>query len=223
MNMLGFRRRNRAPNPDLAETRIVPVGLDDAHSYVQPGPAPFTELPFGKVQYSDGLGKDLPTIPDQDRILVHYFRPPADRNPQEWYNDRNEDRIYRGTQEHFFTKNIPETAQSQKAEDNPWLGPTQTQNYHFNANFMQSNYRFIRPFDQRMERTNTLAQSGSQARVAYPYAVGGMQPQTHLRNTFRLAPSARDIENLDLSDSHVTAVQPAVYISPQVQSSRWGL
>ncbi len=222
MAIWGHRARNRQ-NESTAAQQVVPIGLDDAHNFTAPGPAPFTELPYGKVQYSDGLGKDLPTIANQDRILVHYFQPPADSPPQPWYNDRNEDRIYRGTQEHFFTKNIPETAEQQQAAENPWLGGSQTNNYHFNANFMQSNYRFIRPFDQQWERTNTLAQTGSQARVAYPYAVGGMVPQTALRNTFRLAPSARDIENMDLNSTHVAAVDPAVYVSPQVQSSRWGL
>lgn len=222
MAIWGHRARNRK-NESTEAQKVVPIGLDDAHNYTAPGPAPFTELPYGKPQYSDRLGKDLPTIPNQDRVLVHYFMPPAGENPQAWYNDRNQDRIYRGTQEHFFTKNIPETSQQQHAADNPWLGSSQTENYHHNALFMQSNYRFIRPFDQQWERTNTLAQSGSQARVAYPYAVGGMVPQTQLRNTFRLAPSARDIENLDLNSSHVAAVEPAVYVSPQVQSSRWGL
>lgn len=222
MAIWGHRARNRV-NESTAAQQVVPIGLDDAHNYAAPGPAPFTELPFGKVQYSDGLGKDLPTIANQDRIMVHYMQPPADQNPQAWYNDRNEDRIYRGTQEHFFTKNIPETAEQQGAAPNPWLGSSQVQNYHFNANFMQSNYRFIRPFDQQWERTNSLGQTGSQARVAYPYAVGGMVPQNTLRNTFRLAPSARDIENMDLNSSHVAAVEPAVYVSPQTKSSRWGL
>lgn len=224
MGFLGHRRRNRVNETmDTKAQKVVPIGLDDAHSFVAPGPAPFTELPFGKAQYSDSLGKDLPTIPEQDRVLVHYFQPPAGKNPQEWYNDRFEDRIYRGTQEHFFTKNIPESAESQKAEQNPWCGSTPTENYHFNANFSPSNYRFVRPFDQQWERTNSLAQTGSEARVAYPYAIGGMLPQQQLRNTFRLAPTARDLENLDLNDTHVAAVTPAVYVSPQVQSSRWGL
>lgn len=229
MSILGHRRRNltadknRTVSTDTTDQNVVPVGLDDAHSYVAPGPAPFTELPYGAPQYSDGLGKDLPTIADQDRILVHYFSPPVDRPPQEWYNDRNVDRIYRGTQEHFFTANIPESGQAQQADPNPWLGSTPTNNYHYNARFMQSNYRFLRPFDQRWERTNTLAQAGSQARVAYPHAVGGMLPQAQLRNTFRLAPTARDIENIDLNDTHVAAVEPAVYVSPQTKSSRWGL
>lgn len=228
MNLPWLHRRRNFTADQMAmsttDQKIVPVGLDDAHNFTAPGPAPYTELPYGRVQYAPSVGKDLPNIPEQDRVLVHYFQPPPSENPQGWYNDRNLDRIYRGTQEHFFTKNIPEHTESQGDAVNPWTdGNTATQNYHVNALFMPSNYRFIRPFDQQWERTNSLAQSGSQAQVAYPHAVGGMTPQNTLRNTFRLQPSARDLENVDLNSTHVNAVTPAVYVSPQQQSSRWGL
>lgn len=222
--MFGFGKKRKVdPQMDTTAQNIVPINLNEAHSFAAPATDEYpAQFAFGTPSYADRLNIELPTIKNQDEILVHYFQPPAAKNPQQWYNDRNKDKIYRGTQEHFFTDNVSEVVSPDQMEDNPWWHgvPVPTRP---TAHMSPSNYRFIRPYDQRWERTNVLAQSGSQARVAYPYPVGGMQPQNTLRNTFRLEPPARDIENMDLNNSKVAAVVPAVYVSPQQTSSRWGL
>lgn len=222
--MFGLGKKKKAADPSMDTTaqNIVPINLNVAHSFQTP---PVDEYPaqydFGTPVYSDQLGHDLPSIANQDKMLVHYFQPPAADNPQAWYDDRNSDTIYRGTQEKFYTANPRTTVSPEPMANNPWLStplsvrPTSTMS--------PSNWRFFRPYDQQWERTNSLGQTGSAAQVSFPYAVGGLQPQNILRNTFRLEPSARDIENMDLASAHVAAVTPAVYVSPQQSSSRWGL
>lgn len=226
--MFGLKSRKKSHDEQVAEMVVLPIDLNEAHSYAAPDVAhndyPAKE-PYGKNQYADHIGQDLPTIAQQDAILNHWFRPPADRNPQEWYNDRNESELFRSRQELFQTKGWTEQSDNQdNVALNPWLStprsprPTATQS--------PSIYRFLRPFDQNWQKTLN-GMSGSMASLGKAYQVGGMQPQNRLRNTLRMEPTRWDIEQFDTSASQIPAATPAVIVSPSAnwpsESQFWGI
>lgn len=226
--MFGLKKRAPTHDEKLQETLVLPVDLNEAHSYAVPDVAHNdypAKLPYGQAQYSDQLGTDLPTIANQDAILVHWFKPPADKNPQEWYNDRNESELFRSKQELFQTKGWSESTDNQdNVAQNPWLStprsprPTSTQS--------PSIYRFLRPFDQRWQKTFN-GMSGSMASLGKQYALGGMQPQNRLRNTLRMEPTRWDIEQFDTNAGTIPAATPAVIVSPSAnwpsESQFWGI
>lgn len=216
--MWPFKRNEPPPENDLTP---IPVTLDEAHTYVQPRGDYVADYPYGTKDYSPLVGVELPTIRNQDAILVHWYRPPDAGNPAEWWQDNNSDELARAKQERFTTTLGQETTDRQYAAENPWLQrhplPRVT------SDMSPSNYRFERPFDQRYERKlNGNHFSMASNRRSYP--VNGMQPSRSLRNTFRLEPLARDAENVDLSATETPAPIPATYVSPvPAQSSKWGL
>jgi len=211
----------KAPPTDNDVT-LIPVGLDEGHSYVQTKGDHPDKYDFGNKDYSPQIGPELPPIKDQDAILIHWYRPPDNQNPQAWWNDANYDRIARGAQERFTTDLGSMTPGTHRAEVNPWIGQPQPLP-RVTSEDSPSNYRFERPFDQNFERRfNGVHFSMASNRRTYP--VNGMQPQRNFRNTFRLEPVSRDIENVDLATQETPSAVPAVYVSPATQpSSRWGL
>lgn len=224
--MLGLFKRKPPKNEELEATIVLPIGLDDRHSYFAPGkpveyghpyPSPGE---YGAQPYATRRGPELPPVSKQDDILIHYLQPPAAKPPQEWYDDRNQVNIALGRQETFVTKNPIGSVTNVAAAANPWLStpvsPRPT------SSMSPSNYRFYRPFDQRWNRQLTGVAT-SLATVGQAYPVGGMQPTRTFRNTFRLAPTARDVENLDLPSKQVASVTPAVYVSPQAPARKWSL
>lgn len=224
--MFGFGKKKPAdPGADVADQVLVPVDLNAAHSYVAPGPRDYPSPPvFGATVYATQLGTELPTLRDQDRILTHYYSPRPTDPPQAFYEDRNRGKLVMGRgQELFQTNNWQDVAEKPADAVNPWHNtppstrPTSTQS--------PSNYRFVRPFDQRFVRTLN-GEVGSMASLGRAYPVGGMAPAPNHRNTFRITPPSRDTENYDLASATTPAAQPAVYVSPQVntpQASRWRL
>lgn len=228
--MFGLGKKKPNTNQvDVAEmTAVLPVDLNQAHSYVAPDPVHNdypVKVPFGSNPYSDQIGKDLPTIKNQDAILVHYFQPPASMPPQAWYDDRNEQKIKLSRQE--LTKADPWQALPDNKDavtDNPWLH-TQPSNRRTSTQ-SPSDYRFIRPFDQRWNR-NLNGLNGSMASIGKAYAVGGMGHAPDWRNTLRMEPTRWDIEQFDMSANQVPAAQPGVYVSPSAEipstSQYWGI
>ena len=213
------RKKVKDTDNDLA---VVYVGLDDAHRTTAPTRDEYPSPPtYGTNPYSPGLGRDLPTIPNQDAILVHWYRPPADRNPAEWWHDNNESEFELDKQQIFQTTGWSSERGRQVAAENPWLQPAPLPRVTSSAS--PSNYRHLRPFDQRMER-HLNGEHSSMASMKRAYPVNGMQPTRTLRNTFRLEPGPRDLENVDLSGTETPSIQPAVYVSPSAApSSKWGL
>lgn len=219
-----FKRKPK--NEELEATIILPVGLDDRHSYAAPGVPvehkhPYPSPPqYGATVYATKRGTELPPVAKQDDILVHFMQPPDDQAPQEYYEDRNAVNIALGRQEVFQTKNPLENSTNIAAAPNPWLSTPLSP--RATSRMSPSNFRFYRPFDQRWARQlNGVATSLATVGRAYP--VGGMQPPKSFRNTFRLAPTARDIENVDLASTTTASVTPAVYVSPQAGARRWSL
>lgn len=217
--MFGFGKKKKDQATDISEQVIVPVDLNEAHSYVRPGASEYPAPPtYGANVYATQVGKDLPDIKHQDAILTHYFQSPAAGPPQWWWNDRNSEKLRLGrSQELFQTANIPEHQEEKPSAVQPWYDTPR--NPRVTGSVSQSNYRFVRPFDQRWERRNN-GNVGSMATVGRAYPIGGMVAPRNLRNTFRLEPAARDTENYDLSSTQTYAPPAAVYVSPEVPTSR---
>lgn len=213
------RKKAKDTDNDLA---VVYVGLDDAHKTTAPGREEYPSQPtYGANPYASAIGRDLPTIPNQDAILTHWYRPPADRNPAEWWNDANDSEFAMDAQQVFQTRGWQSDASRLQIAENPWVGGAPLP--RVTSEMSPSNYRHLRPFDQRMER-KLDGNHASMASMKRSYPVNGMRPAQSLRNTFRLEPSPRDLENIDLPVGGVVpAVEPAVYVAPQSGGSRWGL
>lgn len=224
MGFLDFLKgKKKDPKQEhLEETVVVlPVSLDEAHSFVAPRRDEYPSPPtFGATPYSDAQNVELPRIPNQDELMTHWLLPPAAKPPEEWWQDRSASRITLGRQEHFQTRDLVEDQSKFSATLNPWLSTADSPRK--TSHMSPSNYRFLRPFDQRWSRVLT-GQHSSAASVARAMPVGGMEPVRNFRNTFRLEPTARDIENVDLSGARTAEATPAVYVSPASRSSRWGL
>ncbi|ARK07702.1 hypothetical protein Toil_gp19 [Rhodococcus phage Toil] len=220
--MFGFFGKKKTVDPgadNLEAQLVIPVDLNEAHSYVRPGASEYPSPPvYGVNPYATKVGTDLPTIKNQDEILVHYMQPPAARNPQQWYEDRNVEilRLSR-QQEYFQTASPPEFSAKQGTVVQPW--ESTPKNPRVTGGLAQSNYRFVRPFDQRFAR-NLNGNVGSQAALNQSYPFGGLQGQRNFRNTVRLEPPNRDAENYDLSGTQTASPVPAVYVSPQVSNER---
>lgn len=211
---------HKKPPPDNDVT-LIPVSLDEAHTYVVPGRTEYApRFDYGVPNWSPQVGTELPPIKNQDAILIHWYRPPDNKNPDAWWADNNADELQRGQQERFTTslgRMQPETKPQAK---NPWLESHPLP--RVTSEMSPSNYRFERPFMQDWQPLNGNTFSMASNRRTYP--TQGMEPIRSFRNTFRLEPTARDVENVDLATTNVPSAEPAIYVSPPtVQSSRWGL
>lgn len=219
--MWPFKRR---PAEDENDLTLVPVSLDKAHTYVAPG-SDYANYPhgwqYGEQQYASRVGVDLQTIPNQDRILVHWYRPPAYQNPAAWWDDNNADDIARGRVEHLTTT-LGRLKQDRPSEEqSPYQARIPLP--RVTSDMSPSNYRFERPYDQNSARLlNGVHASMASMRRNYP--VSGVTPVMDWRNTFRIEPVARDAENVDLSATSLPTAVPATYVTPSsAPSSRWGL
>lgn len=213
------RKKAKDTDNDLA---VVYVGLDDAHKTTAPTRDEYPSPPtYGANPYAVTVGKDLPTIPNQDAILTHWYRPPANQHPEAWWKDNNDSEFELDKQQLFQTRGWASDASRQQSAPNPWVDGTPLP--RVTSEMSPSNYRHLRPFDNRMERQLNGSHS-SMASMKRSYQVNGMTPARSLRNTFRLEPSPRDLENVDLpANGNVPAVEPAVYVAPQQNNGRWGL
>lgn len=194
-----------------------PVGLDNKHNFGQPGKyvnpnavqsyAPRPARAFGSPQHE-------PLDPPE-------YRPPSGSNPAAWWHNTNRDRIERGAQELVRTQPIVEvTDNKNQVALNPWLYTTPSP--RVTSTHSPSTYSFTRPFDQDLAHALNGTHY-SQASQSRGYPLGGMEPVSNLRNTFRITPPNRDSENMDLISVYAPAPDPAIYVSPAPTNSepRW--
>jgi len=216
--MWPLSKKVSTPTQDIT---VIPVSLDDAHSTVQPRNDYPSKNTLGN--WAATYSPEFPAIPNQDKILVHWYRPPDSGNEQVWWDDVNRDRIDRTTvNEHFETNYWQESVDPKYAAHNPWHDNIRAQ-LRPTAEQSPSNFRFVRPFypGDGYGKSTGIHFSMASNRRAYP--VGGMEPIRSFRNTFRLEPTARDAENADLSGVNASNADPMIYVSPQAGQSRWGL
>ncbi|MGW1743865.1 hypothetical protein ACWCPQ_34290 [Nocardia sp. NPDC001965] len=221
--LLGKKPPPAAPGAATPEQFMMPVGLDEAHSFVEPGPEEYAPKPtYGANPFAPKVGTDLPAIRHQDTIMIHRIGPEPDRHPSGYYEDRNSANILR-SRYNELNQSVPWQESTAAIGDvyQPWEHtprsprPTSTQS--------PSTHRFVRPFDQRFEK-RLSGESGSAAVLGRAYPVGGMTAMPSWRNTVRIMPPARDTENMDLPATRTAAVTPSVYVSPQAPAERrWGL
>lgn len=216
--MFGIGKRKQTQAQDLT---LIPVSLDEAHSVAQKR----GDYPSKNTQktWAATYTPELPPVPNQDEILIHWYRPPDSGHEQAWWNDVNEDRIQRSQHnEHFTTTGWQESTDPVYAAKNPWhndirgqLRPTASQS--------PSVFRFVRPFYPGDGYGQSTGRHFSMASNRRAYPVNGMAPVRSLRNTFRLEPVARDAENADLSGVNAAVSEPNIYVSPTSPQRRWGL
>jgi|ERR1700761_406468 len=168
-----------------------PAGLEEFASYTtEPGAGESQAAGWypGKLpEYDDGY---FPTISDEDATLVHWDRPPADQNPQEWWAERTQ-----WTQEQSQIEQIQsvpwnvDTGQTTRSQDSPYaIAPP------VNRPTIQespSDYRYLRPYGQDTERElNGVHMSLADQRIAY--LIGQMAPPPSYGNSYRIDPPTND-------------------------------
>lgn len=204
---------SQKPNHEIGD-------LDALHREVQthdPYPNPSAHG-NGIDGWAPRVGKELPPIANQDRILVHFDRPPADQAPERYYQDRNESFLRRGQVENLRPENFPEVQKNDtRAPDPRWTAPQE--GLRPTTRQSPSNYRFTRPFDQKVARhLNGLHFSMASMHRSYP--INGMQPPRRFRNTWRLEPPPNDMQMADMPADSTPDAVVNTYVSPQVSPSR---
>ena len=190
-----------------------PPDMDELHSYVEPQPGYYpTAQPAGFPTYATTLGPTFPDIPNQDQILVHWFRPPDGKPPEDWYADRASDLNYRNSVEQINGIPIPTVVQQIPRGDDPrWTPPAVSRVTSFN---MPTNgYSMTRPYDQDVAREFN-GDHFSMADNIRAYDVGGMNPVKRGRNTYRLTPPTLDATSVDMASLQAPSSNPALYVSP---------
>lgn len=182
-----------------------PPNFDDLHRF-EPDQKPYPARTWG---WAPHLGVDLPDIPNQDAILVHWDRPPADENPQAWWTDRTYDRQRRWASEQLNAHYVDVGEHRQARGDDPrWNPPTHTRP---TQTYSPSSYRFVRTFDPYKRRMFTGI-SSSMSSNNRSFSVGGMNPIKPWRNTYRLKPANRDATGAEMAvKSNPMAEVPLTY------------
>ena len=189
-----FGKVQRAPQP--------PAGIEDRLSYTdQPG-SQGTDAAYyleGRVPNIDN--GYFPTIANQDSILIHYDRPPADKNPQEWYDDRN---IWAKQQRESIEHQVgvpwmDDTSKTGPMADDPkWTPPTVNRPTAF---LSPSSYRFTRPYGQDVEHElNGVHLSLADNRRAYNLS-GNVGRTQGWNNSYRIDPVSNDAQVVFVGDS----------------------
>lgn len=209
--MFGFGKRKVADPPP-------PVGLDDLHSYASPPAGHYPSAqPTPAPTYATQLGIQFPDIPNQDRILVHWDRPPDGESPDRWYQDRDSDKAHRLKVEQVKGSPFSEIhSTSESAADPRWVPvhPSRITNYLIPTN----GYVYQRPYDQDVtHELNGVHFSMADNRRSY--AVGGMNPVHRGRNTYRVDPPTLDATMVDLDNSYGYSPPSDIFVSPQATGS----
>ena len=210
-----FGKVQRAPEP--------PAGLEDRLSYTDKVGSNGTDAAYWWEGDVPDLGDDyFPSVPDQDKILVHYDRPPADQNPQDWWDDRN---IWAKQQRDSIEKQDgkPEKAEggrtTQYADDPRW-NPPEVKRWTAFLNPM--GYSFLRPFGQDTEKElNGVHWSLADNRRAY--ILGGSVGQMNAwNNSYRIDPVTNDATAVFVGDTvandlstYVTYTNDSAGVRPQ--------
>lgn len=206
--MFGFGKKKKNPLP--------PVELDERHTFATPQPGHYPGAqPIGVPTYATSLTREpFLDIPNQDRILTHWDRPPDGQSDKQWYDDRNADKIRRLHVENTTGKAWG-TPQKRKLSDaDPkWtpVPPSRVTNYSIPTN----GYVYTRPYDQEVERHPRGIHS-SMSDMLRTFSIGGMNPVHRGRNTYRVDPPTHDAQSVDLSSPVSGSPTPNIYMSPQV-------
>ena len=173
-----------------------PEGINDFASYTsQPGSNGTEAAGFDNGSAPVVGSRYFPTIAEQNKVLVHWDRPPGDQNPAEWYADRN---IWADEQSRIEKVDpLPgkvTTGQPSGVGGNPYWSPPTVQRP--TAFMSPAGYSYTRPFDQWTEH-ELNGYHFSMADVNTGYMVGEMAPPPEWNNTYRL-----DAPNNDASSLH---------------------
>lgn len=200
---------------------------------------PSTGKGTGIDGWAPKLGVTLPTVPNQDALLIHYDleKPTDPGHPSRFWTNRNAQRLAYGAQEKlqagsnetgsnggyqggdgttaWDTASPREIiADDPKRTPVPNSRPTMTQS--------PSNYRFTAPM--HAGRGDTPHLNGwhfSMADIHRSYPIRGMRPSQRLRNTFRLEPPPRDAQSMDVPATLPT-VPAQEYVTPVSNSAPGG-
>ncbi len=179
-----------------------PPGVEDFISYTaEPGALNTDVARWAEGDVPD-LGDDyFPTIANQAAILTHWDYPPANENPQRWYDDRNvwakQQRTEIETQDALPIDAVGPMA-DQPAADPRWNPPTVQRP---TAHQSPSSYRFYRPFDQTSEHElNGVHMSLADNRRAYELTgSAGLAPKWN--NSYRIDPPNNDATAVFVGDT----------------------
>lgn len=193
-----FGKVQQAPQP--------PAGIEDRLSYTDTVGSNGTDAAYffhGSIPNMDSPHNNgyFNTIAEADSVLTHFDRPPADQNPQAWWDDRNTfAKQQRETIEH--QEGVPwmgDTSKPGPIGDNPnWVTPTVNRTSAF---LSPSQYRFTRPFDQDTEHTlNGVHLSLADNRRAYMLA-GNVGQVRAWNNSYRVDPTSNDAGAVFVGDT----------------------
>lgn len=194
-----FGKVQEAPTP--------PAGLEDRLHFTDTVGSNGTDAAYffpGKVpEMDDGY---FPTIAQADSVLTHYSRPPADVDPQPWYDDK--DTWSKQQREKIEDQvAVPWSDVTSKtgpmADDPKWTAPTVSRPSAF---LSPSSYRFYRPFGQDVEHElNGVHLSLADNRRAYSLA-GNVGRTQAWNNSYRLDPVSNDAQAVFVGDTVTNTV-----------------
>lgn len=220
VSLLGriFGKVQQAPKP--------PAGLEDRLSYTDKAGSNGTDAAYYWQGDTPSLDDQyFPTVPQQDILLVHYDRPPADQNPQAWWDDRNiwakqqRDKIEQQT-------GVPQEGSTSKpgemGPDPRWTPPIVNRPTAFNN---PNGYSFTRPYDQTSEHElNGVHFSLAENRRAY--VLGGSVGRINTwNNSYRIDPVTNDATAIFVGDTLANNVDTTILYTQnpqQVAGSRSG-
>lgn len=186
-----------------------PPEINELHHFQ--APSKNTRSPNATWGWAAREGVEVPPIPDQDKILIHWFRPPAAENPVHWYHDRNQGNDVRNSEEHLNAEPHPiNEARREIGPDPRWTPPVHTRATQLQS---PSSYSFTRPFDQRTRHRLTGVAS-SMTSNQRSFSVGGMNPIKGWRNTYRRIPANRDAIAADYAFEQNPVAEVPQYFSP---------
>ena len=198
-----FGKTQKAPSP--------PSNIEDRLHFTDTVGSNGTDAAYwfpGKIpEMDDGY---FPTIASQDAVLVHYDRPPADQNPQQWYDDRNTwAKLQRETIETQIA--VPWSDDTSKpgsmADDPKWTPPNVSRPSAF---LSPSSYRFLRPYGQDVEHEFTGVHL-SLADNKRAYLLTGEVGRTQgWNNSYRLNPVSNDSQAVFVGDTITNNVGTSV-------------
>lgn len=224
MGILDFFRKKEPVEPPGAG-----VGYGEFHT--PRGKVPIVTA-TGKGNGIDGwspqVGHQLPTLANQDALLIHYDIEGASDpgQPSRFWTNRNSSRLSRGMVEKLQAGSNHSEAEPGGNGTTAWQvisttnheadDPKRTPVPNSRATMSQSpsNYRFQAPM--RAGRGDVPHLNGfhfSMADIHRSYPIKGMRPAQRLRNTFRLEPPPRDAQSMDIPANNPT-VPAQVYVSP---------
>lgn len=180
------------PGKQVQQDAPPPGVLDFVDYQAEPGAAN-TDAAYWFPEDSPDLSDSyFPTIAQQDQLLVHWDRPPADTNPQAWYDDRNTwAKVQRDKVEH--QEGVPQPAlmpdAPQPGDDPRWSPPSVDR---MTAHLNPMGYSFTRPYDQDMERElDGVHLSLAMNRRAYTLT-GSAGLASPWNNSYRIEPPTND-------------------------------